>query len=122
RLILDTAGCVVGGSALTSTRMVRAVKSAAGGTPEATVLGTGERLPVTSAAHVNGHAGNALDAEETIRHSGHLAAATVPPALAVAERQHSTGADFVAAVAVGFDIGARIGLSLKHLDVSDDGR
>jgi 2-methylcitrate dehydratase PrpD len=122
RVILDTLGCVVGGSDLASSRMVRAVKTSAGGTPEATVLVTGDRLPASGAAHVNGHAGNALDAEETIRHSGHLAAATVPPALAVAERQTSHGADFVAAVAVGFDVAARIGLSLKHLDVGDDGR
>jgi 2-methylcitrate dehydratase PrpD len=122
RVTLDTLGCVVGGSDLASSRMVRTVKTSAGGAAEATVLVSGDRLPAASAAHINGHAGNALDAEETIRHSGHLAAATVPPALAMAERQGSTGADLVSAIAVGFDVAARIGLALKHLDVTEDGR
>lgn len=122
RLVLDTLGCVVGGMALSSSCMVRTVKTAAGGTPQATVLVSGDRLPALSVAHVNGHAGNALDAEETIRHSGHLAAATVPPALAVSEQLGSSGIDFLTGVAVGFEVAARIGLSLKHLDVDPDGR
>ena len=51
-----------------------------------------------------------------------LAAATVLPALAVAEQAGSSGTEFAAAVCVGFDVAARIALSLRTLDTTPDGR
>ena len=122
RLILDTLGCAVGGSGVRSSQIVAALKAEAGGPAEATVLVSGDRLSLLGAVYVNAHAANALDAEETIRHSGHLGAATVPAALAVAEHAAASGAQFAAAVAVGFDVAARIGLSLRTLDTKPDGR
>ena len=82
RLILDTLGCAVGGTGVPSSGIVTRVRAA--GPAEATLLVDGTRVGLLPAVHVNAHRANALDAEETIRHSGHLAAATVPPALAVA--------------------------------------
>jgi hypothetical protein len=61
-----------------SSRIVVGPKTAAGGPPEATVLVSGDRLGLLGAVYVNAHAANALKAEETIRHSGHLTTATVP--------------------------------------------
>ena len=122
RVMLDTLGCAVGGREVVSSRILTDLKVAEGGPPEATVLVGGERLPVTNAAYVNAHYANALDAEETIRHSGHLAACVVPPALSLAEHAGASGADLLAAVAVGFDVAARIGLSLRHIDILDNGK
>jgi 2-methylcitrate dehydratase PrpD len=121
RLILDTLGCAVGGSGMPSSRIVTELHAAAGGPPGATVLVSGDQPGLLGAVYVNAHAANALDAEETIRHSGHLAASTVPPALAVAERSGASGAQFAAAVTVGFDVGARIALSLRTLDTTPGG-
>ena len=120
RLILDTLGCAVGGTGVPSSGIVTRVRAA--GPAQATLLVDGARVGLLPAVHVNAHRANALDAEETIRHSGHLAAATVPPALAVAEHVGSTGAEFAAAVCVGFDVAARIALSLRTLDTTPDGR
>jgi 2-methylcitrate dehydratase PrpD len=120
RLILDTLGCAVGGTGVPSSDIVTRVRAA--GPAQATLLVDGARVGLLPAVHVNAHRANALDAEETIRHSGHLAAATVPPALAVAEHVGSTGAEFAAAVCVGFDVAARIALSLRTLDTTPDGR
>ncbi len=89
---------------------------------QATLLVDGTRVGLLPAVHVNAHRANALDAEETIRHSGHAAAATVLPALAVAEQAGSSGTEFAAAVCVGFDVAARIALSLRTLDTTPDGR
>jgi 2-methylcitrate dehydratase PrpD len=119
RLILDTLGCAVGGAGVPSSRIVTRVRAA--GPAEATLLVDGTRVGLLPAVHVNAHLANALDAEETFRHSGHLAAATVPPALAVAEHVGSTGAEFAAAVCVGFDVAARVALSLRTLDTTADG-
>ena len=122
RLVIDTLGCAVGGRAVPSSQAVTRVMVAGGGPPDATVLVGGERLSLTGAVYLNAHYANALDAEETIRHSGHLAAATVPPSLAVAERLGATGSEFLAAVAIGFDVAARVALSLRPLDTTEDGR
>jgi 2-methylcitrate dehydratase PrpD len=121
RLVLDTVGCAVGGRHVPSSEIVAEVTTLSGGKEQSTILVTGERVPVVAAAAANSHFANALDAEETILHSGHLAASVVPPALAVAEWTGSSGRDIVAAVAVGFDVAARIGLSCKQLDVTADG-
>jgi 2-methylcitrate dehydratase PrpD len=122
RLVLDTLGCAVGGRSVPSSQVVTRLKIRAGGPPEATVLVGGERLGLTGAIYVNSHYANALDAEETIRHSGHLAAATVPPALGVAQYAQASGADFLAAVTIGFDVAARVALSLRALDTDAQGR
>jgi len=120
RLVVDTLGCAVGGTGVPSSDIVTRVRAA--GPAEATLLVDGARVGLLPAVHVNAHRANALDAEETIRHSGHLAAATVLPALAVAEQAGSSGAEFAAAVCVGFDVAARIALSLRTLDTTPDGR
>ena len=121
RVALDTLGCAVGGRGVGSSEILTRVRTAPGGAAEATVLVGGERLPLAAAAFLNAHYANALDAEETIRHSGHLAACAVPPALSAAEALGSSGAELLAAIAVGFDVAARIGLSLRHIDLLDDG-
>ncbi len=121
RVALDTLGCTVGGRGVASSEILTRVRTASGGAGEATVLVGGERLPLASAAFLNAHYANALDAEETIRHSGHLAACAVPPALSAAEALGKSGAELLGAIAVGFDIAARIGLSLRHIDLLDDG-
>ena len=121
RVALDTLGCAVGGRGVGSSEILTRVRISSGGIGEATVLVGGERLPLAAAAFLNAHYANALDAEETIRHSGHLAACAVPPALAAAEALSSTGGELLGAIAVGFDVAARIGLSLRHIDLLDDG-
>lgn len=121
RVALDTLGCAVGGRGVASSEILTRVRTASGGAAEATVLVGGERLPLASAAFLNAHYANALDAEETIRHSGHLAACAVPPALSAAETLGSSGSELLGALAVGFDVAARIGLSLRHIDLLDHG-
>jgi 2-methylcitrate dehydratase PrpD len=122
RLVLDTVGCMIGGRFVRSSDAMSHLRLAMAGPPQATVAVTGEKVDLLTAVHLNAHYANALDAEETIQHSGHLAAATVPPALAVAEHLGASGADFLAAVAVGFDVAARLGVSLRPLDTDEQGR
>lgn len=111
-LIIDTLGCAVSGFGFASGEIISQVIGGVGGAPEATELVTGRRLPAAAAAYINSHAANVLDAEETFQFHHH-AATTVLSALAVAEQQGSTGEEFLTAVAVGFDVGARLAMSLK---------
>lgn len=109
RLLLDTVGCALGAVGTESGRIALAYAGALGGNPDATVLGKTQRSSVTAAAYANARLANVLDADDTFPTSTHFGNATVFSALALAELYRSSGRDLLTAVAVGFDVGARIG-------------
>lgn len=83
-----------------------------GGTPEATVIGAGDRLPAPAAALVNGVMAHALDFDDTHLPSVlHPSASIVPAALAAAEATRATGPELVRAVAAGIEICNRLGMA-----------
>nr|BFE78225.1 hypothetical protein GCM10020093_008260 [Planobispora longispora] len=83
-----------------------------GGTPEATAVGSGHRLPAPSAALVNGTLAHALDFDDTHLPSVlHPSAPVVPAALAAAEAAGADGAALTAAVAAGIEVCNRLGLA-----------
>ncbi|WP_326696868.1 MmgE/PrpD family protein [Streptomyces sp. NBC_01754] len=83
-----------------------------GGSEEAGVVGGGRRLPASAAALVNGTLAHALDFDDTHLPSVlHPSASVVPAALAVAEAEGRTGAELLAAVAVGNEICNRLGMA-----------
>jgi 2-methylcitrate dehydratase PrpD len=86
----------------------------AGGAPEATLLGFGDRLPSAAAAMVNGGMAHALNFDDTTAvGSGHLGPVTFPSAFAAAElRGGATGKELMAAIAVGAELMSRIGVAL----------
>lgn len=121
RLIKDTLACAVAGAAMPSSTIIDRVVGGYGGKPEATVLISGQKLPAPLAAHINGHYSNAIDADDTIHYKAHVAAATVAPALAIAEREGKSGRDFLLAVIMGYEVGSRIAKSMKSLAVTPSG-
>ena len=63
------------------------------------------------AAYANGRLAAVLDADETwpsSRQTAHLAAASVAAALATVEARDGSGADLLAAIVAGYEVGARI--------------
>ncbi|GAB3849897.1 MmgE/PrpD family protein [Dactylosporangium cerinum] len=83
-----------------------------GGTPEATVIGTGDRLPAPAAALVNGTLAHSLDFDDTHLPSVlHPSASVVPAALATAEAAGVSGAAVLAAVAAGVELTNRLGMA-----------
>src|ERR1700733_13010499 len=112
RIILDTVACAVGAMGTVAGRSIIDVRSALGGRPDATLLGTATKLPVTSASFLGAHLANILDADETLLNRSHFASVIVMPALAAAQWRGATGEELITAVAVGFDVAARIGFSL----------
>jgi 2-methylcitrate dehydratase PrpD len=121
RLLLDTLGCMLGGSDTTVGRISRAWvdRSVAPGRPRggagATIAGTDRRTAPLFAGYVNARAAAVLDADETYpsdRQTSHLAAATVATAMAVVEHRRGTKADLLAAIVAGYEVGARISDSM----------
>jgi 2-methylcitrate dehydratase PrpD len=109
RLLLDTIGCALGALETPSGRIAVEYARMTGGHPQATILGLGHPGPATSAAYVNARLANILDADDTFPTSSHFGNSTVFSALAAGEQFGRSGEDLVTAIAVGFDVGARIG-------------
>lgn len=81
----------------------------------ATVLVSGRRVSTVGAALANAFAGNALDIDDGYRLvKGHVGACVLPALLAAAEhRGGCSGATFLAALVVGYEVGIRAGL-IRH--------
>ncbi|MGI5184856.1 MmgE/PrpD family protein [Dactylosporangium sp. CA-152071] len=83
-----------------------------GGTAEATVIGSGDRLPAPAAALVNGTLAHSLDFDDTHLPSVlHPSASVVPAALATAQATGAPGAAVLAAVAAGVELTNRLGMA-----------
>jgi 2-methylcitrate dehydratase PrpD len=83
-----------------------------GGKEEATILIHGGRVPAQAAALVNGVMARALDFDDALAPGVHIGASTVPAALAAAElRGGINGREFLTALIVGTEVGARLNLS-----------
>ncbi len=113
--LLDTLGAIVAGQqeaeiAALVARLVRLGGSGAA----AVVIGTGQRAPAMTSVFLNGVAGTALELDEGNRFArGHPAIHVLPAALVAAQRQGSNGRDFVIALALGYEIAARIGAAAQ---------
>ncbi|HUF82206.1 MAG TPA: MmgE/PrpD family protein [Burkholderiales bacterium] len=110
QFVLDTVAVAWAGAAAPGGRALRDQIAADGGTPEATLWAWGGRFPAAAAAFVNGVSAAALDYDSVYEAgSVHADVVVVPAAWAMAERTGASGAELIAAVALGTDIACRIG-------------
>ena len=115
RRVVDAVG--VGISAIDSPYAVAVAGVAAeyAGGPEATTLGFGQRMPAALAAMVNASLIHGHDFDDMhSRAMVHISCITVPPALALAERLGSSGADCLAAIVAGAEVGLHLGAAAPH--------
>lgn len=108
-LVLDSLGCTFGGFHSEPGKIVRDVVTAMGGAKEATIIGTATRVPALLALWANGTTMRYLDFNDTYfardpsHPSGHIALA-----LALAERQHRSGRDLIAAIVLAYELHIRL--------------
>jgi 2-methylcitrate dehydratase PrpD len=109
-IVLDTLGALLLGSLpkYTACRLTGDLARELGGKPECTVIGRGFKTDVARAALANGVMGYAADIEGGGVWRQHAAAVLVPTALTVGEREHADGRALIAALALGYDVAARI--------------
>ena len=108
--LTDWVGAAIRGSTEPLAGALDAVVAAAGGDPQATVVGRGRRTSALLAALANGAQGHALDFDDT--HLGsivHGSAPVAPVVLALAEWHRRPGAEALAAFVAGFEVETRIG-------------
>src|SRR5437660_2582885 len=83
-----------------------------GGREQAGLLGGGPRCPAPQAALVNGTLAHSLDFDDTHLPSVlHPSASIVPAVLAMAEATERSGAEALAAMAVGIEVTVRLGMA-----------
>jgi 2-methylcitrate dehydratase PrpD len=114
RDILDTFGCMLGGSGSPGIDELFRVIAHWGGRPESRVLLRATRLPAPQAASLNASMGHALDFDDTLDTGGsiHPGVSVLGSVLAVCDSlEGATGRDVLAAVALGLDISCRIALA-----------
>ena len=110
---LDTIAAMVSGSRLLPGRMAIAHVKSLGGHAEATVVGARFATHAINAALANGMLAHADETDDSHAPSlTHPGCGIVAAALAMAERGRRDGTAFLRAVALGYDIGTRLSLSL----------
>jgi 2-methylcitrate dehydratase PrpD len=111
--LLDYVACTLAGAQDELTGIVLAEMQEQGGPSVATVIGHGTRLPVLSAALVNGSASHALDFDDVnMAMTGHPSVVLLSALLALAEERGSSGRDVMAAFVAGYELQCRLGLLL----------
>jgi 2-methylcitrate dehydratase PrpD len=107
-LLRDYLGVALGGSATGSGRTSAAFAIEAGGREEATLIGHGGRVPAVHAALANAIASHSIELDDVDSLAlFHFSPPVVSAALAVAEREGSSGMDLLAAVVAGCEMMAR---------------
>ena len=112
--LLDTLGAAFVGSVQPWAQRIVAVAQALGGTPEASVISQAWRTDVSRAAFANGVLIGAFECEPLT--GSHASGTVLPAALAVCERERLDGAAFLTALAVGFEVSARIARTAVGLE------
>jgi 2-methylcitrate dehydratase len=110
RATLDSVACAAGAVGEESARAVREASAALGGTAEASLLFTGERSSMATAVLYNATLVRALDCNDiffTTSPRGHPSD-NLAVALAAAERQHSSGRQYLTALAIGYELDWRL--------------
>ncbi|WP_205962383.1 MmgE/PrpD family protein [Paraburkholderia phosphatilytica] len=111
--ILDTFGAMVSGARMRPGTLAVKYVRGLGGTQQASVIGANFRTTMVNAALANAmcaHSDETDDFEPVTK--AHPGCSVVPAALAVAENEGSSGAQFIRAVALGYDLACRLLMAL----------
>jgi 2-methylcitrate dehydratase PrpD len=106
RILLDSIGCGLGAHSIEKGFIAVQLAKELGGKPEASIIGSSERVTTANAAFANGELISGLDNDPTV--AGHVPPFVIPPALALAERTNATGSELILAAIIGWEVGSRV--------------
>jgi len=120
--VLDTIAAMISGSRLAPGMKAIAYIKTLGGVKEASVIGSNFITTAVNAALANGMLAHADETDDSHAASlTHPGCGIVPAALAMAERERRSGVALLRAVALGYDVGCRLTLSLDPYQFREDG-
>jgi 2-methylcitrate dehydratase PrpD len=111
--ILDTLATSLAGSKAPAAAIALETVRQAGGPPEASVIGWGEKTSLVNAGFVNGVAAHALEYDDITSGVGHVSGCILPGVLAVAEQANLSGRRLIEGFAMGFEVFARMAHGLR---------
>ena len=112
--ILDWIGCAAAGADYPQMQIASKYLFSVGDTGSCTIVGHGAGHSARNAVYLNGIAGHVCELDDGHRTAiGHPGCITLPVALALAEQTNATGAEFLKAVILGYDMFARMGRTLN---------
>lgn len=121
RLVLDSIGCALAAVDEPKGRIGIEYGRLTGGTGDATIIGTGNRVSMFGAAFANGELINALDMDAVVP-PGHITPFVLPGALAAGEVLRASGKELISAVAVAHEMSYRLGKAMDYLRDTKDGK
>ncbi|EJN11302.1 hypothetical protein involved in propionate catabolism [Bradyrhizobium sp. YR681] len=114
QVLFDCIGAIAAGAQEPEMQRLTARLCRTSADDAAPVIGAGRRAPAGLAAFLNGTAGTMLEIDEGNQFArGHPGIHVVPAVLAAAEELGRSGADVLLAIALGYEIGSRIGIASK---------
>ncbi|PRX40614.1 MmgE/PrpD family protein [Planifilum fimeticola] len=112
----DVVGCAVAGVGTKVASIARAFSYRMWGAGNSTVILSSEKLSPPGAAWVNATLANALDIDDGHRLTkGHPGAIVFPAVWAISENKGLSGAEFLTALLIGYEIGIRTGIIAHQL-------
>lgn len=114
-LLLDSVSCALAGDFGDESAPYAKFARAAGGTGEATVIGSSERLSLLGATLLNGYLITTVTVCDTYLPAHvHISPEIIPPALAVAERDRLDGRALLTSIAVGAEVATRVAAGIDY--------
>jgi 2-methylcitrate dehydratase PrpD len=115
-IVLDTFAAGIIGTAQPWARMVVELVHELGGKAQASIINQPWRTDISRAALANGALIGAFECEPLT--GSHASGTVLPAALAVCEREHLGGSAFITALALGFEVSARIARTAVGLETT----
>ena len=109
--LLDYIACALVGSRTLLAEKYYLLGKRMGGTPESVMIGDGGLVPAIWAATTNSTIGHIHELDDSCPGGGHAGTVTIPAALAIGDREESTGKELITSIVVGYEIACRIGRS-----------
>ncbi len=111
-VILDFLGCVFSGYEEESTKIVLSFIDESSDIKDASIIGYG-KTSTQLAALANGVLGHSKELDDEHKCSAtHIGVTVIPAALALVENNHKTGKDLITSIVLGYEVAARIGMSI----------
>jgi 2-methylcitrate dehydratase PrpD len=111
--VRDFLGCALGAHPVEESHMLAEWVRDLGDRGESTALGWGYKTSCRNAAFVNGYMEEVLEMQDGVTYANnHPASVIIPAVLAVAERYHLGGKEFLTAIVAGYEVMTRIAASL----------
>lgn len=110
--VTDTVGLILGARTLDTSGAAIGLVLSRGGVEQSSILGERQRVPMAAAAFANGVLAHSLDYDDTHLPSIlHPSSSVIPASLAVAQARGRSGAELLAAIAVGLEVCVRLGMA-----------